>query len=552
VDVGDGLESALAEARAAHERRRYDLTYALLRETADTHLIPVDDLALLADAAWWLGRVSEVLALTEQLHHRYLAEGQVDRAALHALDLAGVLFMSGRHAPAMGWLNRGRRLLDGRPRCAGHGVLAYVEASEALATQQVDDALERAGTLADLGRELGDETFSALALMVEGLAQIRRGELGSGFGLLDEAMLPVVAERVAPEWAGNIYCTIVSTCLALADLQRAREWVEATERWVEKFSDAVMFVGVCRAHRVELLVVEGAWATAQSEAQRVVADLAQLNAAAVAEAEYQLGESLRLRGDTAGARGHYRRAADLGRDPQPGIAYAELAEGRPGDAWAQICAAVGDDAEPFACARLLRAQVDIGLATGHIDTVAAAVRRLGELRDTFDTPGFNAWADEAAGAALLAQGRAAEALPLLRRAASGHRRIGATLDRALVERRLAEAHRVLGDAVACRSCEETAAALLRRLDVAAPAPPGREAASRPGGLTTREIEVLQQVATGASNRDAARALNVSEATLRRHLANVYAKLGVGSRTAAAAWAHEHELTHRHRPRTPNS
>jgi DNA-binding NarL/FixJ family response regulator len=52
------------------------------------------------------------------------------------------------------------------------------------------------------------------------------------------------------------------------------------------------------------------------------------------------------------------------------------------------------------------------------------------------------------------------------------------------------------------------------------------------------VEVLQQVAAGLSNRDAARTLSISEATVRRHLANIYLKLGVGSRTAAAAWAHQ--------------
>jgi DNA-binding NarL/FixJ family response regulator len=55
------------------------------------------------------------------------------------------------------------------------------------------------------------------------------------------------------------------------------------------------------------------------------------------------------------------------------------------------------------------------------------------------------------------------------------------------------------------------------------------------------VEVLRQVATGLSNRDASRALSISEATVRRHLANIYLKLGVGSRTAAAAWAHEQGL-----------
>jgi ATP/maltotriose-dependent transcriptional regulator MalT len=518
------------EPRDAHRSGRYDVVAELLG-TADPEALPLDDLAILADALWWLGRVPEVLSLTEVLHRRYLEEGRDDKAAFHALDLAGLLFMSGRTGPAMGWLNRGRRLLEERPLCAAHGVLAYVEATQALGVQRLDEALDRARVLADVGRELGDETYSALALLVEGLAAIRSGRLEPGFGLLDEAMLPVVAGRVSPDWAGNIYCTIVSTCLALADLARAREWAAATERWVEQFSDAVMFVGVCRAHRVELLVAEGAWSTAESEARRVADELARLNTDAVAEAAYHLGESFRLRGDPATALRHYEQAAALGRDPQPGAAYAALAAGRRAEAWTQICAAVGEDAEPFTCARLLRAQVEIGIATGHVDVAGAAARRLDALRDTYDTPGFNAWADEAMGRVFLARGQAAEALPLLRRSATGHRRLGAVLDRARVEELLAQAHRALGDAVAARSCEETATALLRQLGVAT-------ASSLPGGLTSRELEVLKRVATGLSNREVARDLGISEATVRRHLANIYAKLDVGSRTAAAAWVHE--------------
>ena len=63
----------------------------------------------------------------------------------------------------------------------------------------------------------------------------------------------------------------------------------------------------------------------------------------------------------------------------------------------------------------------------------------------------------------------------------------------------------------------------------------------PGGLTDREAEVLDQIAAGASNKQAAAALFISEKTVARHLANIFAKLGLGSRTAAATWAYEHQL-----------
>ena len=46
---------------------------------------------------------------------------------------------------------------------------------------------------------------------------------------------------------------------------------------------------------------------------------------------------------------------------------------------------------------------------------------------------------------------------------------------------------------------------------------------------------------GASNRAIADALFLSETTVRRHLANIFTKIGVASRTAAAAWAREHGL-----------
>ncbi|MGN6566191.1 MAG: LuxR C-terminal-related transcriptional regulator, partial [Thermomicrobiales bacterium] len=56
----------------------------------------------------------------------------------------------------------------------------------------------------------------------------------------------------------------------------------------------------------------------------------------------------------------------------------------------------------------------------------------------------------------------------------------------------------------------------------------------PLGLTARELEVVQLVADGKTNRQIAEALFVSDKTVKRHLDNIFAKLGVSSRAAAAA------------------
>jgi ATP/maltotriose-dependent transcriptional regulator MalT len=53
-------------------------------------------------------------------------------------------------------------------------------------------------------------------------------------------------------------------------------------------------------------------------------------------------------------------------------------------------------------------------------------------------------------------------------------------------------------------------------------------------LTTREVEVLKLIEAGCSNQDIAEKLVISNATVKRHISNVYAKLGVKSRTQAVA------------------
>jgi DNA-binding NarL/FixJ family response regulator len=53
--------------------------------------------------------------------------------------------------------------------------------------------------------------------------------------------------------------------------------------------------------------------------------------------------------------------------------------------------------------------------------------------------------------------------------------------------------------------------------------------------------VLRLVAVGKTNREIASELVVSEHTIARHLQNIFAKLGVTSRTAATAFAFQHEL-----------
>ena len=62
-----------------------------------------------------------------------------------------------------------------------------------------------------------------------------------------------------------------------------------------------------------------------------------------------------------------------------------------------------------------------------------------------------------------------------------------------------------------------------------------------GVLSPRELEVLRLVATGRTNHAIATELVLSEKTVARHLSNIFAKLGLSSRSAATAYAYEHDL-----------
>jgi len=66
-------------------------------------------------------------------------------------------------------------------------------------------------------------------------------------------------------------------------------------------------------------------------------------------------------------------------------------------------------------------------------------------------------------------------------------------------------------------------------------------ATATAGLTAREVQVLGLVAKGKTNRVIADDLFISEKTVARHVSNIFTKLGLSSRSAATAYAYEHDL-----------
>ena len=138
-----------------------------------------------------------------------------------------------------------------------------------------------------------------------------------------------------------------------------------------------------------------------------------------------------------------------------------------------------------------------------------------------------------------------QALASLRAALSDWSAVRAPYDVARCRVLIARACRQLGDtetadleaqAARVAFADLGAAPELSLLDAESP---GRRPA--PAGLTPRELEVLRMLATGRSNRDIARELVLSERTVARHVANIFAKTRVGSRAAATAFAYDSHL-----------
>jgi len=78
--------------------------------------------------------------------------------------------------------------------------------------------------------------------------------------------------------------------------------------------------------------------------------------------------------------------------------------------------------------------------------------------------------------------------------------------------------------------------VLRDLAVQTTAPPRKTF-----GLTARELEVVNLITEGCTNKDIAKTFGISEETVKRHLTNIFNKLGVGNRLELALFALNHNL-----------
>jgi DNA-binding CsgD family transcriptional regulator len=505
------------------------------------------DLERLATAAYLTGRDVESLDVYAKAFQLASDRGDTLAAVRAAFWQFFLLYGAGENARAFGWSARARRLLeDSGVDCVERGFLLLPVGLRHVADREIPLALAAFEEAARLGDRFKNVDLICLARQGQGRGLIAIGRLAEGVALLDEVMVSVTAGEPSPMIAGVVYCSVISSCFERFDLKRAQEWTEALRVWCDDQPGLVAYRGSCQIYRAEILRLHGEWPEAIAEAERASEAPAPFGTRAGGESAYQQAEVHRLRGDFATAEQGYRRAADAGRAPYPGLALLRLAQGQVDAAAAAIRRVIGEPSDTRTRCVLLPAAVDVLLAAGDVAAARLASDELNALAAQLNAPVLLASAAHATGAVALASDECAAGLRSLRHALAIWRDLGAPYDAARTQVLIAESCQRLGDAEGGRIERDAAAHTFRDLgasaDLAAldrPAPAIEPLV--PAGLTLREVEVLRLMATGRTNRAIATALDISEKTVARHVSNIFVKLGVNSRSAATAYAFTHDL-----------
>lgn len=509
-------------------------------------MLTPDEWQLWADAAFWSCRTDSELGCRRRAFAGFVDSGEPLRAAYTAWLLAVRLGLRGDQLGASGWLQRAHRHANGRAESVEHGYVACGQAEREVLDGRPAAGQEHAARAVAIGQRFGDGELVALGLAWLGMCEYTAGDPERGARCLDEAMVSVTGGELEDFFTGWIYCFVTGVCIGVADLKRADTWTRQAWAWASALPRPTPYLAICRIRQVELLCLRGELLEAEGEVERLVGCHERLGVEPnlAGEAYYLQGEVLRRRGDLSGAEAAFDRARGLGLDPQPGHALVLLARGRAGEAASTLRAAEAGG-PPLRQGALLSARVEVAVADRDLSGAEAACAALTELAGAVDNEAMEAMAATCRGQVLLARSEAESALSELRLATTSWRSLGLASELARACTLVGLAMRQLGDEEGARhefrwakQTFERRGALPEAARVVALLDERGWARSSPR-LTDRECEVLAHVADGSTNLQIAEALSLSQHTVARHLSNIFTKLGVSSRTAAAAhaWAH---------------
>ena len=482
TDVG-----ALERGREAFERRAWGLAFDEFRCADASASLAPEDLERLGEAARWSRHFDEMLDTFERAAAAYESAGERRSAARVAVKLTIEHHARRGDALAAGWVGRAGRLLEGEPACRERGLFLMCIAQGMFFAGNGPAALQLSEEMVELGRELGDRDVEALGRLAMGHARLLGGEAQEGTALIDEAMAAALGGELELWTTGQIFCSTIFACRNRGDWGRAGEWSVASLRWCERQSLSG-FPGLCRFHRAEVMRFRGELDRAERDASDAVDELLLAAPRWAAWGLHELGEIRRRRGDLTGAVESFRHSAELGFDPQPGLALLRLDEGKPTVARRAILEALADENGMAREGRwlVLPAAVEVAIAAGDADLARSGLAELEQLAESLDTTAVRAAAMVASGRVALSESRTDDAIRDLRRGARMWSEIDVPYEAAQARELLAGAYGQLGDPDSAELELTTARATFERI--------GAEGAARRLESRLSESGALQHTA----------------------------------------------------------
>jgi LuxR family maltose regulon positive regulatory protein len=552
MEKGGGVTGSLVTAWHAlelgrWERARRDFESALaVAETAEA-------LEGLGAAAWWLEDVPLVLASRERAYRLFRARDDRLGAGRMATELGfDYAVFKLEMAVSSGWFQRAHQLLDDRDGVAERVWLALREAELAYHTAgDMDQTRLLAMRAKELAVGIGLNDLEMMSLALEGLALVGLGQMPDGMLLLDAATAAAVSGDMGDLKAvAATCCFMVFACERVRDVDRASQWCDQLMAFCRR-NEMRAYLAFCRAHQASVLVERGRWAEADEQLASCREALRAHVAWSLTVFE-RLGELRRRQGRLAEAREEFVRAF-----PHPGgvlgAARVAIDEGGFDVALDQAEGLLRrmparDRVERVAALEVL---VRARCAAGQVGAAEGSASELASIAGMVGTTCLLASASHCRGMVALASGDAATANDHLRDALDRYERAGLPYEASVVAMDRAAALRAVGRTEAALTEARRALGVLRDLGAVRQAERAEtmvhelagapEDGSTAGVLSPRETQVLGLLAHGLSNQQIADELTLSRHTVRRHVSNVLTKLGVGSRTAAAAHAFEHRL-----------
>lgn len=456
--AGDGT---LARARRFIEQGAWSDAYDAFLEAREEAELGAEDREGLAHAARWSGRFDEVVPLLEDAARAWAAQDEPIRAASVSIDLASVLLDRRRIALAKSYARQAERRLPPElqasgPTLASHARLQRLRARLCWCDADWEGALACARRALELARAAEDPDAESLAEMdvIHSLLALERFD--EVLAALDEAGAHVTSGRLGPYASGMALCGLVIAWQALGRPERALEWSQASNTWVDA-AGVAYFPGLCRLHGGELNALRGELVRAEADFTRSAEELGRASSGLAGPALRELG-TVRLRlGKLDAAEEAFARALQIGTDPQPGYALLRAARGEPLQA--------RRDLERFLSREgngelnlldrqnrlgALLAHVRLALATGAHDAARATVETMSAIATATGSPTHRAIVDAARGELLLAEVNPSGALAALTASWRAWNELGAPYEAATVRVRVAEARLAEGDATRAR------------------------------------------------------------------------------------------------------